>query len=322
MNNDQIPEPENTRLTYRMQERIFPGPDGRNRLSLRFKMNSIPGGTSVGNFLRNELHFSKRQISSLKFREDGIRVNGQMQRVSCILRSGDELEIVPKSAGSLYLDHGTFTEPPNVLYEDSELLIVSKPSGMVCHPSPGHYADTLANQTAAYCAGKNESWTIRLVGRLDKDTSGIVVFAKNSECAARLSAPASIEKEYRAIACGTLPASGEIRLPIAPDEEVLGKMKTDPAGKPAETYFETLEVFEDRSLLKVRLVHGRTHQIRLHLSAIGHPLVGDALYGTGIPGETHAFLHCRSIRLIHPFSGEALCITAPFPADWPVRFSH
>jgi len=319
---------EERQLAYKMREHLFAGPDGRDRLGLRFVFSAagsrtVPAGTSVGTFLKDYQHFSKRQISSLKFREDGIRVNGIMRRVTWSLHPGDVLEIVLKSAGSLYLDHGTFTKPPEILYEDSELLIVNKPSGMVCHPSPGHYADTLANQAAAYAARSNENWTIRLVGRLDKDTSGIVFFAKNSETAARLSSGRSVEKEYRAIACGTLPPAGSICASIAPDDSILGKMKIDPAGKQAETVYETIAVIKGESLvdeysfLKIRLIHGRTHQIRLHFASIGHPLLGDTMYGNGSKGETHAFLHCRSAKFLHPFTGEEIYVEAPFPADWP-----
>lgn len=307
-----------------MTEAVLPGENGRMKRLLRFTISDAQNGRTIRDFLQNDLRFSKRQISSLKYREDGIRVNGTMQRVTCVLKEGDVLEIVPKSAGSLYLDHGTFTEPPDILYEDGDLLIVNKPSGMVCHPSPGHYADSLANQAAAYCASKGENWTIRVVGRLDKDTSGIVIFAKNSETAALISGKISVEKTYYALAEGTFSEpSGKIDLPIGSDEHILGKMKISENGKPAETYYEVLDEtgFPQTtslcSLLKVRILHGRTHQIRLHLASIGHPLAGDPMYGSGVKGTTHAMLHCRRIRFEHPFTGEEILLEAPFPDDWP-----
>ena len=354
--------------------------------TLSFEITGETSGLTVREFLSGKLHFSKRQISSLKYREDGIRVNGEMSRVSRVLHDGDVLKIVPKTAGSLYLDHGTFTDPPEILYEDGDLLIVNKPSGMVCHPSPGHYADSLANQVAAYAARKNETWTIRLVGRLDKDTSGIVIFAKSSEAAALLSKgsrlpkaakpsktaahasfppvsggptnripesssqasdeiinripefssqasdeiinripksfpPVLNEKEpaiskiYYAIVEGH-PGSGFVDLPIGHDPDVLGKMKTDPLGKPAVTHYEEIRSLGENSLLKVRIENGRTHQIRVHLSAIGHPLLGDSMYGHGTKNETRAMLHCAVAAFTHPFTHETMTVTAPFPKDW------
>jgi len=320
-----------------------PGEKAPSKRTLSFTVTRDLSGQTIRDFLRNSLHFSRRQISSLKYREDGIRVSGCMQRVSYVLREGDLLEIVPRSAGSLYLDHGTFTEPPEILYEDPDLLIVSKPSGMVCHPSPGHYADSLANQAAAWRASKGENWTIRIVGRLDKDTSGAVIFAKNSETAALLSTKIPVEKTYYAIAEGRFErSSGTIDLPIANDPEVRGRMKISADGKPAETHYEVIETTEAEkilspdnsasvygtaapetgphpgvlSLLKVHITHGRTHQIRVHLAAAGHPLLGDAMYGHGEKERTRAMLHCREIRFMHPFREESIVITAPFPEDF------
>ena len=307
-----------------------------SKRTLTFVITSREDGMTVREFLSGELHFSRRQISSLKYREDGIRVNDEFSRVTRVLNADDILTIVPKSAGNLYLDHGTFDRPPDILYEDADLLIVNKPSGMVCHPSPGHYADTLANQAAAYAASKKEDWTIRLVGRLDKDTSGIVVFAKNSETAALLSVPNAMQKTYYAIVHG-VPGIGKIGLPIASDETVPGKMKVDPAGKPAATEYETIETYSEQdaaparkecrtgkdspyiSLMRIRINYGRTHQIRVHMAAAGHPLVGDPMYGDGTKGETHAMLHCAQLTLKHPFTEELLEISAPFPADWPAE---
>ncbi len=291
---------------------------GRTKRTLVFVISEEQAGRTVREFLQQELHFSRRQISSLKYREDGIRVNGEMSRVSRVLKAGDLLQIVPKTSGLLYLDHGSFDRPPEILFEDRDLLIVNKPSGMVCHPSPGHYADTLSNQAAAYAASQGEDWTIRLVGRLDKDTSGIVIFAKSSEAAAGLSTGrCPVQKTYYAVTEGH-PGRGIVTVPIGSDPEVLGKMKADPFGRPAITFFDEIRSEGGLSLVKVRIEHGRTHQIRLHLASIGFPLAGDAMYGRGVKGETHAALHCRQVVFTHPFTGETITVTAPFPADWAI----
>ncbi len=275
-------------------------------------------GMTVREYLNGIVRLSHHQISSLKFRPDGIVVNGVTSRVTRILQTGDRLEIGLKDGGNGYLVPGAFTEPPEILFENDDMLIVSKKPGMVCHPSPGHYADTMANQVAAYARSRQEDWTIRLIGRLDADTSGVLVFAKNSETAALLAKQRSegrMEKTYLAICEGCLsPESGRIDLPIAPDPERRGKMKTDPAGKEAATFYETVLRKEGRSLLRIRIEQGRTHQIRVHLAAAGHPLVGDPFYGNGAAGRDRALLHAHTLVLEDPFSGKEIRVEAPLPA--------
>ena len=272
---------------------------------------------SVGGYLRRVLGLSRRQIASLKFRPNGLMLNGKRCRSTDLLQAGDLLQLSLKSGGTVHLETDGNTDLPEVLYEDETVLVVSKPSGLVFHPSPGHYTDSLANKVAAYAAVKNAGWSLRPVGRLDKDTSGAAVFAKSAEAAALLSRQGAVKKNYFAIAEGIPePPEGCIDLPIAADAHSLGKMCISDAGKPAKTYYRTVASADGYSLLSVRLVHGRTHQIRLHLSHAGHPLAGDPLYGKGEKDRTHAMLHCRSAEIILPFSGKTVTVTAPFPEDW------
>lgn len=277
-------------------------------------------GLTIREYLNRKLRLSHHQISSLKFRADGIVVNGCTCRVTCVLKTGDLLEIGLKDGGNGYLDPGDFTEPPEILFENRDMLIVNKKAGMVCHPSPGHYADSLANQVAAYARAKHEDWTIRLIGRLDADTSGVLVFAKNSETAALLSRQRSegrMEKTYLAVCEGTPESeNGRIDLPIAADPARRGKMMADPSGKAAVTQYQVLSRTDDRTLLRIRIEHGRTHQIRVHLAAIGHPLVGDPFYGIGVPGRDHALLHAHTMALEDPFTKEPIRIEAPLPAEF------
>ena len=283
---------------------------------LRYDIRKEDEGLTVREYLNTVVKLSNHQISSLKFRADGIVLNGRTRRVTCVLSEGDLLEIGLKDAGSLYLDPGDFKEPPNILYEDEDILVVNKRPGMVCHPSPGHYSDTLANQVAAYCRMKNENWTIRLIGRLDRDTSGILVFAKNSETAAILTAQRNeglIEKTYLAVCDSVITEDeGRIEIPITRDEERLGKMKTDPSGKEAVSYFKVLDRTDSCTLIKVNIEHGRTHQIRLHMAHIGHPLMGDAFYGNGREGDC-ALLQAFRSEFRQPFSNKLIPVEAPVP---------
>ncbi len=285
---------------------------------VRYEIGPEEAGWTVREYLNRKIRLSHHQISSLKYRPDGIVLNGQTVRVTCVLQAGDLLQIGLKDAGNAYLVPGDFTEPPEILFENADLLVVNKPAGMVCHPSPGHYADSLANQVAAYARSRQEDWTIRLIGRLDADTSGAQVFAKNSETAALLSrqrAEGKMEKTYLALCEGVIPAEeGEVDLHIGNDPDQRGRMRVSPEGKTALTRYKVLRRDAGRTLVRVQIEHGRTHQIRVHLAAAGYPLVGDPFYGNGERGRDHAALHAWRLRMSEPFSGEELLLEAPAPA--------
>ena len=278
-------------------------------------------GLPLARFLARRLGLSRRQISSLKFRENGLRVNGKPARTSLRLTQGDLIEVRLKTEGQIApqaaLSAEAISADLQILFENEDVIIVNKPSGVVCHPSHGHYADSLASQVTAYLMKSGAPAALHVIGRLDKDTSGAMIYAKNAEAAARLSDPGAVRKTYYALAEGRTDAEGLLDSPIAPDLAVPGKMKTDPDGKPAQTRYQTLACFDGCSLLRLRLTHGRTHQIRVHMSDAGHALLGDPLYGSGTAGSTHAMLHCVEVRLILPFTNEPILIRAPFPADWP-----
>ena len=272
-------------------------------------------GRTASDYLSRMLGLSRHQIASLKFRPEGLKVNGVRCRVNTVLHAGDLLALSLKESGSAKLEPDAALL--DILYEDAHILAVNKPSGLVFHPSPGHYADSLANRLAAYAAARGESWAVRPAGRLDQDTSGAAVFAKSAEAAALLSRPGAVKKTYLAVVSGVPdPSAGSIVFPIGPDPAVSGKMCVCADGKPAGTFYQTAASDGSRALLSIQLEHGRTHQIRVHLSHIGHPLLGDPLYGTGIKGRTHAMLHCRRAEILLPFSGEKITVEAPLPPDW------
>lgn len=211
-----------------------------------------------------------------------------------------------------------------VPYEDEHLLVVDKPAGLVVHPAPGHPTGTLAQALSAVNPappGRGEGWRAGLVHRLDRDTSGLLVVAKSEPVHAALKDALQrreIEREYVALVEGRPPArSGTIDAPIGRDRRVRTRMSTDTdQPRAARTHFTIVEALPTTTLLRVRLETGRTHQIRVHLKAIGHPVVGDPEYGTaGALGLDRQFLHAARLAFTHPVTGERIEITSELPAD-------
>ena len=247
---------------------------------LEFAVTREMAGRSVRQFLQEELSFSGHQISRLKFQEEGIRVDGEKVYVNHVLKEG-EILTVGLTEQVLRRDTeggkpGKIWEAPapelskyplQVLYEDSDLLIVNKPAGMVCHPSPGHYSDTLANQAAAHLGGTGTAMDMRVTGRLDRETSGIVTFARNSEAAAmiqRQREDGRLIKIYLALAEGRfeLP-EGVVDFPLRREAPGSHFMICAPDGKAARTFYRVLAETkgaegEPRTLLACCIEHGRT----------------------------------------------------------------
>lgn len=321
---------------------------------------------TIGNLLKSEAGLTKRQISQAKFRPGGIQKNKKQCRVTETAQKGDVLRVCleTKETDSFLLENwenkeqqawsssdqsssnqGSPWKKLEILYEDQDLLVVNKPAGMVTHPSGGHYADSLSNQIAAYFRSKGEETRIRSIGRLDKETSGVLLFARNQVAAARLQKQreeGQLQKTYLAIARGNIDIGDnwyKISLPLAPDRENHLKMTVSPDGKlpgskTAVTYLKVLASCDEYTVIKVRLETGRTHQIRVHMASIGHPLLGDSLYDMPIPEEAaeekekktkqfrRAALHAWKIRFIHPFTGEKMMFETPLPEDFAVDFTN
>jgi 23S rRNA pseudouridine1911/1915/1917 synthase len=207
-----------------------------------------------------------------------------------------------------------------VRWQDEHLLVVDKPAGVVVHPARGHAAGTLAQALAGVVAGGEEG-RAGIVHRLDRDTSGLLVVARSPEAHRRLKAALqdrAVTREYLALVEGRPPArTGTIDAPIGRDRRVRTRMSTDTDDpRDAVTHFEIEEALARTTLLRVRLETGRTHQIRAHLQAIGHPVTGDPEYGTaGRLGLDRQFLHAARLRLTHPFTGATVDVRSPLPAD-------
>lgn len=274
------------------------------------------GFQTLEKILGSSLGLTKRQISQAKFREKGICINGEKKRISYMAVPGEVLTVCleerTEDTGKVFPKQGEL----EILYEDPDILAVNKPGGLACHPGRGHYEDSLGNLAAGLFEKRGAPCPVRIIGRLDKDTSGVVILAKNQVGAARLGEQKNkgiFQKEYIGLVRGHLEESeGRVREPIGkiPGEKL--KMQVTSRGKEADTSYQVLKFLEDATLTRWKIRTGRTHQIRVHMAWLGHPLVGDRIYGTGenpyFPGLA---LHCAKAVFLQPFTGEKLEILAP-----------
>ncbi len=216
--------------------------------------------------------------------------------------------------------------PLDVVYEDGDVVVVNKPVGLVVHPAPGHPDGTLANALLYHCgsslSGINGELRPGIVHRIDRDTSGLIIAAKNDRAHLALAAQLqdhSLARTYEAVAVGGLKEdSGTVDAPIGRHPVDRKKMAVDPKnGRRAVTHWSVLARYPGYTHVECRLETGRTHQIRVHLSSIGHPLLGDAVYGAKkpVPGLAGQCLHARRLRFLHPATGEAVELECPLP-DW------
>lgn len=259
--------------------------------------------------------------------EGAILVNGQTSKPGYALRANDEITI-DLEAG-LNQEHKIRPQmlPLDIVYADDDLLIINKAPGMVVHPAPGHYEDTLVNALLAHYPDLQTFDTDHrpgIVHRLDRDTSGLIIVAKNARAQAVLIEQMQnhqIVKRYQALVEGVIALDqGSIDAPIGRDPRHRQQMAiTATGGREARTHFRVLERFERHTLLLIQLETGRTHQIRVHLKAIGHPVAGDPTYGSGtvLRGAPlhRQFLHAYQLQFAHPLTGAALEFEAPLPAD-------
>jgi 23S rRNA pseudouridine1911/1915/1917 synthase len=258
--------------------------------------------------------------------EGRVRVDGTAQPKRHRLRGGEAIEVdeVDDPVAAPEGEQAGF----EVAYEDDHLLIVDKPAGVVVHPARGHRTGTLAQALLARGAAGGEPERPGIVHRLDRDTSGLLVVAR-SEAVHRALKEAiqqrTVTREYLALVEGRPPArTGTIDSPLGRDRRVRTRMSADTdMPREAVTHFEIEEALPGSTLLRVRLETGRTHQIRAHLQAIGHPVAGDPDYGTaGRYGLTRQFLHATRLALDHPVTGERLDVTSPLPADLETALSR
>ena len=264
------------------------------------------------NFLKEEFGLSSRIITRLR-KEKYVYVNGKYRYMDYLLSPGDEVKV------RLDFDINTFPREKieiDVVYEDDALIVVNKDPNMTVHPTKGTPSGTLLNALGHYAYEKGEDYKIRFANRLDKDTSGLIIIAKNKYIDHLLSkqfVERSPEKFYLALVEGNCPLEFSFEGKMGRLGEEF-KRSIIPEGKDSLTYFRTLNSDGKISLISAKPITGRTHQIRLHLSELGYPILGDELYGYS-GNIKRTMLHCERMIIIHPLSGKRLELYAPLKLD-------
>jgi 23S rRNA pseudouridine1911/1915/1917 synthase len=290
----------------------------------------VPDGTAgrIDRFVADATGLSRSHVQKL-ISDGRLTVDGVPVRANALVAAGSEVRLdVPEP---LELDLAPAPDIPlRIVYEDDDLLIVDKPAGLVVHPSPGHHdGDTLVNALLARAGGAEYGGIAGvarpgIVHRLDRDTSGLLMVAKHDAAQQSLMAQLKarrVRKTYLALVAGNVAAAvGRIEAPIGRDPKHRTRMAVVPDGRPSTTGYRVRERFDRWTLLELDLVTGRTHQIRVHLDGIGHPVAGDPVYGTGTSrrgpaGLDRLFLHAWRLELAAPGDGRLIRATAPLPGE-------
>lgn len=283
--------------------------------TLRYPIGPEHEGLSVERYLKQQHGYSSRTIIKLKHYEQGMRLNGAHTRTIDLLHAGDVLEITFLDSEEHGVEHFIRSNRRvEIAYEDDDLLVFNKPSDMPCHQSCGHAADTLANVFAAHCDQLGMDLMYRPLNRLDRDTSGAVLIAKNRFAAA--SVTNNFHKTYQAILDGVPPQmEGRVDAPIRREFPEEMRRIVAPDGQRAVTNYRVLAVQDGYSLVDFVLETGRTHQIRVHMAHLGCPVLGDGMYGRKSDLIARQALHCRYIAFTQPVSGKEIGVDCALPAD-------
>ncbi len=303
----------NAELSYASRRLFTIQPEDAGRRLDRYLVDTLGG-------------LSRTHIQQL-IGDEAVQVNGRASKPGYVLRAGDDILVDLALHAPVPSQAKPRPRPLDIVYEDEDLLVINKAPGVVVHPAPGHSEDTLVNALVARYPDLQEGNNGErpgIVHRLDRDTSGLLLVAKNARAQAALIEQMrrhEIVKRYLALVEGVIALDqGSIDAPIGRDPRHRQQMAITATGsREARTHFRVLERFARHTLLLIQLETGRTHQIRVHLKAIGHPVVGDPTYGSGnaIRGSKlrRQFLHASQLHFTHPISGQRLEIEAPLPED-------
>jgi len=274
-------------------------------------------GLTIRNYLKNNLGLSTRLIRGAA--KDGrVKVNGEVVRMNYVVNTNDQVEVQLSKE-----ENQDIQEEPmdlSIVFENEDILVVNKPPYMVCHPTRSHITGTLANGVLYYFKETGQNCIVRLVNRLDMNTSGIVIIGKNQYAHMFLSKAMqndTFKKRYKALVHGKMKSeSGTLDLPIYRPTEDSIKRVVDERGQRSITHYKVIKTSEDISLVELQLETGRTHQIRVHLSHIGYPIIGDTLYG--IEGDNlmeRQALHAYAVEFPDPKTSEIISLSVEIPED-------
>lgn len=282
-------------------------------------------GKRLDSFLAGALPDLTRSAAARLIETGQVAVNGRPAIKSCRLAGGETVSVVLPEPEAIEASPQDI--PLDVVYEDEDVIVVNKPVGLVVHPAPGHPDGTLVNALLFHCgdslSGIGGALRPGIVHRIDRDTSGLIIAAKNDAAHQSLSAQLqdhTLARTYEAVVVGNLKEdSGTIDAPIGRHHTDRKKMAvTEQGGKSAVTHWEVLERFPGYTYVRCRLETGRTHQIRVHMAYIGHPILGDTVYGAKKPaaGLTGQCLHAVGLRFVHPRSGGVVELSCPLDAEF------
>ena len=291
--------------------------------TISYRIKNESDGKPIEKILK-EHGYSKKVIAALKKAPNQILLNDTPAFTNLNVKVGDVLKVIlveDQPSPGIVPEEGELS----IVYEDEDILVVNKPARLPVHPSINHYEDTLANGLMYYFQNQDSPFVFRCLNRLDRDTSGLTLIAKNPFSAAMLSRQVKergFHRTYTAIVEGDLPDEGTIHAPIARAMEsaILREVNYE-SGQPAITHYRCLERKNGLSLVSITLETGRTHQIRVHMASIGHPLPGDFLYNPSNRQIDRQALHSASLSFAHPLTGEELKFVAPLPEDMRRLFS-
>ena len=292
-----------------------------------FRLNVDAGQTPmrVDKYMACHLEDTSRHRVQVAIKNGYVRVNDKLAKANTIVRPNDVIRFVMP-----YERHGFEVLPEDIpldiVYEDDDFLIVNKPAGMCVHPGHGHFDGTLVNALLHHCgdslSGIGGEKRPGIVHRIDRDTSGLIIAAKNDAAHAFLAAQLAdhtLARTYECLAVGNFKEdSGTVDAPIGRHRTDRKKMAVVPDGRRAVTHWEVIARYGGVTHLRCRLETGRTHQIRVHLAHIGHPILGDTVYGAKkpVPGLTGQCLHATELQFIHPATGKTVSLRCPLPEEF------
>ncbi len=289
---------------------------------MNFEIEVTENEKRIDSYLAEELDLSRSKVQKL-VKQGLVTVNGRVVTNNYNVKLGDIILVDDDLNYDITIEAEDI--PIDIVYEDDDLLVINKPSGMVVHPAPGHYTGTLVNALLyKFQLSSGEKGRPGIVHRLDKDTSGLMLVAKNDqthEALSKMIANKEVERHYLAIVDGVIKHdTGTIDAPIGRDPNNRQKMAvTDIHGKEAITHFRVIETYSNHTLVECILETGRTHQIRVHMAYIGYPVSNDPMYGRGKSTGFGQMLHSKSIKFKHPTTGEELFFEVKPPQEFLVQ---